>query len=324
MKNKEFFIGKLPPPIGGVTVFNQRKLECLNSNAQDVSFVLIEPKNTKFFQILLAFQSKFIVHISAANFLLILLACLFAKKDTIIFYDHNSSRHFINYPKWKKKIYEVFLNKCKIVFLVNPHLIDNYKVFDGFYALRKKMEIISAFLPPVITEKKDILNSYDNYLLEIYNSCLLAEKRRLVITSAFQPNLDANGKDIYSLNYLIDCFLELSSKFSEYYFLIAIANYPDTKFSQQVKNKVESFKNINSNLIFLENDKKIWPLLQVTKLFVRATTTDGDSVSLKEALHFGASVLASDVVPRPENVMLFNLENDNLSQKICEYLGADE
>ena len=60
----------------------------------------------------------------------------------------------------------------------------------------------------------------------------------------------------------------------------------------------------------------------MTKLFIRATTTDGDSVSLREALYFGAPILASDVVPRPDGVMLFNLEKDDLSQKVDEYLGS--
>jgi hypothetical protein len=39
-------------------------------------------------------------------------------------------------------------------------------------------------------------------------------------------------------------------------------------------------------------------------------------ILLVEALYFGAPVLASDVVPRPDGVMLFNLEKDDLSQKL--------
>ncbi|MFZ7241036.1 hypothetical protein ACLSYN_08210, partial [Avibacterium avium] len=95
---------------------------------------------------------------------------------------------------------------------------------------------------------------------------------------------------------------------------------PETNFGQKIKEKVYLLTGKYDNLLFLENNKKIWPLLKITKLFIRATTTDGDSVSLKEALYFGAPVLASDVVPRADGVMLFNLEKDNLSEKIDEYL----
>ncbi|MHC3125322.1 hypothetical protein NL42_16885, partial [Acinetobacter sp. GN11] len=84
-----YFIGKLPSPIGGVTVFNQRKLEQLTNSFPNVNFVLIEPNKKNLFKILLVLRSKSIKHLSASNFLLILLASLFAKYQTVIFYDHN-------------------------------------------------------------------------------------------------------------------------------------------------------------------------------------------------------------------------------------------
>jgi glycosyltransferase involved in cell wall biosynthesis len=40
-------------------------------------------------------------------------------------------------------------------------------------------------------------------------------------------------------------------------------------------------------------------------LFVRPTNTDGDSVSIREALHLGLPVVASDAVSRPEVCSIF-------------------
>lgn len=318
MKSKEFFIGKLPAPLGGVTVFNQRKLEQLGNNT---NIVLLEPFKKNLFKIVMALRSSDIKHLSASNFLLILLAYFFSRYTTVVFYDHNSSRHFSSLSAWKKVIYLRFFLKCKNIMLVNEHLKENYKIFDKFTEINNKFEIISAFLPPAKAELVDILSTYDDQLLNLYNKALKNSERKIILTSAFQPNLDANGKDIYSLKDLIDIFCILAQKYKDDYFLVAIASYPETNFSQDIKAKVRSLTGKYDNLLFLANDTKIWPLLQVTKLFIRATTTDGDSVSLREALYFGAPVLASDVVPRPDGVMLFNLEKDDLSQKVDEYLG---
>lgn len=320
--DKIYFIGKLPSPIGGVTVFNQRKLEQLINNSPNVNFILIEPNKKNFLKILLVLKSKSIKHLSASNFLLILLASFFAKYKTVIFYDHNSSRHFSSLATWKRTIYLNFFLKCKSIMLVNEHLKENYKIFSGFQKINEKFETVSAFLPPAKAELNDILCTYDQKLLGLYQKTLKNQQRKLILTSAFQPNLDVKGADIYTLNSLIDIFCQLAPKYKDDYFLVAIASYPETSFSQEIKAKVHSLTGKYENLFFLENDRKIWPLLQVTKLFIRATTTDGDSVSLREALYFGAPVLASDVVPRPDNVMLFNLEKDDLSQKIDEYLGS--
>jgi glycosyltransferase involved in cell wall biosynthesis len=320
--DKIFFIGKLPSPIGGVTVFNQRKLEQLSNNTKNANIVLLEPCKKNILKIVVALRSKEIKHLSASNFILILLACFFARYGTVIFYDHNSSRHFSSLLNWRKEIYLKFFRKCKNIMLVNEHLKENYRVFNEFNEINNKFVTISAFLPPAKAELADILSTYDQRLLDLYETALKNKQRKIILTSAFQPNLDSKGADIYTLSCLIDIFCELALKYKDDYFLVAIANYPETSFSQEIKEKVRLLTDKYDNLIFLENDKKIWPLLTVTKLFIRATTTDGDSVSLREALYFGAPVLASDVVPRPDGVMLFNLEKDDLNQKVDEYLGS--
>ena len=38
---------------------------------------------------------------------------------------------------------------------------------------------------------------------------------------------------------------------------------------------------------------------------VRPTNTDGDALSIREAMYFKISVIASDVTTRPENTIIF-------------------
>lgn len=321
MSKKQYFIGKLPPPVGGVTVFNQRKFEQLKQNSLSDTIVLLEPTSKNLLKIVTAFNSNNIKHLSASNFVLILLATLFAKKNTIIFYDHNSSRHIKEMSDHKQKIYQRFFDNCKTIALVNEHLNSNYQMFSSYQALEKKFEIISAFLPPTQVETQDILATYPKDILALYNQLKNSNQRNLIITSASTPNLDSKGQDIYSLDKLIEIFYEFACNYPDYYFVIAIAEFQNTEFSNQIESKITRLEKVYPNLIFLKDNIKIWPLFEVTKLLIRATTTDGDSVTVKEALYFGATVLASDVVPRPKEVKLFDIVEDDLKKEIEFYLS---
>ena len=68
----------------------------------------------------------------------------------------------------------------------------------------------------------------------------------------------------------------------------------------------------------------MFELMKVTDVFVRNTSTDGDSLSVKEALYLHKKVICSDAVDRPLGVRLFHysdseslescLANDNYDQ----------
>ncbi len=56
---------------------------------------------------------------------------------------------------------------------------------------------------------------------------------------------------------------------------------------------------------------QFWPVYKRVHAFLRLTSTDGDSISIREAIHFGCPVLASDVVPRPDGVKLYGYGNQD-------------
>ena len=84
-------------------------------------------------------------------------------------------------------------------------------------------------------------------------------------------------------------------------------------------NEVSQFKNI----IVIKGGVSQLSVLDNTKVLLRLTKTDGDSVSVKEALDFGASVIASDVCPRPSDVILVSLEDTDNTVHILENLIKD-
>ncbi len=58
-------------------------------------------------------------------------------------------------------------------------------------------------------------------------------------------------------------------------------------------------------------------LIKKSALTIRATRTDGDSLSIRESLYSGVLVIASDVTTRPEGTIIFKNEDvEDLEHKI--------
>ena len=101
---------------------------------------------------------------------------------------------------------------------------------------------------------------------------------------------------------------------------MAIAEFSKDDFGDKIKKISEELKEKHKNFLLLTNNTPIWPLFDYGLIFLRITTTDGDSVSLKEALFFDCPVLATDVVSRPNGTKLFNLLDDDLFDEVCKII----
>jgi glycogen(starch) synthase len=75
----------------------------------------------------------------------------------------------------------------------------------------------------------------------------------------------------------------------------------------EVKSQIEGLDGLDQHVMFtgaLPNDVVLGVMKKLT-IFVRPTYTDGDSISVREALALGIPVVASDTGYRPDGVILF-------------------
>jgi glycosyltransferase involved in cell wall biosynthesis len=64
-------------------------------------------------------------------------------------------------------------------------------------------------------------------------------------------------------------------------------------------------------------------VMSESDVFLRPTNTDGDAVSIREALYLGTPVVTSDAVPRPEPCVLFaNRDMKDFEKKVRQTLSA--
>ena len=131
----------------------------------------------------------------------------------------------------------------------------------------------------------------------------VAARRPLIAASAFRLRFH-EGVDLYGLDLLIDLAADLAERLpgAGIVFLLPEAGLPD--HLETCRSRIRE-RGLEERFLLWREPMEFVDLLERCDLMVRPTTTDGDSLSIREALHLGRRVLASDAVPRPRQATLF-------------------
>lgn len=124
----------------------------------------------------------------------------------------------------------------------------------------------------------------------------------MFVTNASAMNYDRKGNEIYGIKFLID-FL----KNSKCHLFVSDPSGDYSSF----------FRNADiENVDFITEQHSFYALIKQSDIVVRATSTDGDSLSVREALYAGKPVVATDCVDRPSGTILFKY-NDRQSFELA-------
>ncbi|MGN0884712.1 MAG: hypothetical protein ACI4P6_05895 [Candidatus Spyradosoma sp.] len=271
--HKILILGTLPPPIGGVTIHLLRFLKILDEKFDgDIYFWDYRRGSYKDF-FLLFIQAK-IVHLHLSNSLLRLLFTFFSfllkKRAILTFHGKLGSRNHIG------NICDFFaLKLCSIPILLNDSSLELARTKN------QNSILIPAFLPP---QEKGFLNEGIRKLLKK----IKFEYEFLFTTNTFDLVYDTDGREVYGISDLVELF----SSFPRYCLLIS--DPKGSNYKMILKHKAS----IPQNVKFLPLPHPYFEILKHSDVMIRNTTKDGDSLSVKEALFLGKSVLATDTVSR--------------------------
>lgn len=112
----------------------------------------------------------------------------------------------------------------------------------------------------------------------------------------------SGSSDLYGAYALID-LLECLPQVRLVYFAYRITLGEDKQ--QQLAREIRRRRMERRYLLF-RSDIELFPVMNHFDLLVRPTLSDGDANSVREALHAGLPVVASDCVKRPEGVVTFH------------------
>jgi hypothetical protein len=277
-------IGKPSPPIGGVTIHVSRLLEYLATTSLSYNFYDLR-KFSPFLFISNILKHKY-VHLHSSSVYLRLLfsiICIVFRVKSIVTIHGNLYR----YHKIKNLIDILTIKLC-----VLPIVINKYS-YNIAYKINKNVQLISAYLPSIKQEK---LSTEIIAILEKLKN----RYKYLVVTNAFALTYDKNKNEIYGIDFLIRFFKNTSN----YGFVISD---PSGDYYKKYFMCISECDNIE----IIGYPHPFIGILEYADIYIRYTSTDGDSLSIHEAIDAGVKVITTDVVDRPESVYLIKRDNYN-------------
>ena len=160
-----------------------------------------------------------------------------------------------------------------------------------------KVSTIPAFIPATDVTLKE--ESLPPDVVEFH-----IKHKPLIITYAHGPDLH-KGDDLYGLDLIVQLAQELRADFPQIGFVVVIPEITNESYFRKLRMNIRE-NGLESFFYFaIGNHFSFVPFLQYADLFIRATKTDGDALTLRESLYYRIPSVASDVCYRPEGTILF-------------------
>lgn len=322
-------IGPFPPPYGGVSVHVKRMMLYLINNNIEVTIYNESKDYTKNsnnikdietyrkFIFKIFFLKGDIIHFHTINKKIRILMgfyMIFNKKIVLTIHGESLHDQLRQSSNLIKKLLLLSISKINKIICVNPNTIDE---LISLGISNKNLIYIPAYINPIENEY-DFTNIPQNVWNFINNSNFLISSNGCV---RFYRN-----EDLYGIDMLIELVKKLKCKGYNVNLLIALLgtdmeNYSEKSYREDLKKKINEYNLQNYIMIFEVSDTEFYPILKKSKLFLRPTNTDGDAVSIREALYYKVPAIASDVVKRPEGTILFKTRNlDDLYKKTIQVI----
>jgi glycosyltransferase involved in cell wall biosynthesis len=307
-------VSPFPPYLGGVSVSVQRLADVLINKGYDVVKFNTHSENVTYrkYKIL-----KYLKFISLPIFILT------HKRFDVIHFHVSGIFTKLYISTWRL----LFSNKTKFIVTIHGEIdhiltskLGSYSLskFDKIicvkqgdslnlpYSLKTKTIEIPAFIPPIISD--NFSDKIPNLLLEF----LKRDSLKLLINGAI---ISSNKfLDLYGFKDSIILLKKLRNIGKNVDLIIIILGSVSDNESKAYLNSLKEYtmrNGLDEYIYWVENiNMELWPILKKIQVFLRPTKSDGDALSIRESLYLNIPVIASDVVPRPINTIVYSLDSE--------------
>lgn len=312
-------IGPVPAPAGGVSIHLWRLMHLLQDQfdidlvdeSRNIKPAYFNIRQKKFFHYWkkVAKADFLFLHsgLNALRFFHILSGKLLGKKIVLTLHAYPEEKSALN--RW---IDERFFGWCDIVISVNNEMLERITIPSH------KIFVQYAFLPPVMKEEKELPENVKQLLQE-----QKAKGKKIIVSNAWR--LDRfNNQDVYGVDMCIAAVQKIKEAGIPVHFIFNVATIDMygpayDAYQQQIRENglEDAFSLINEELSFVK-------LMEQADVVVRPTNTDGDSLSIREAIFLNKPIISSDVVKRPEGTLLFkNRNQDSFEESLISVLSKN-
>ena len=177
----------------------------------------------------------------------------------------------------------------------------------------ERITVAPAYIPP--------RDDADASSLPAYVRDFLGAHSPVLSTYGWKLAIDGQGVDMYGFDQCIEMVRALKADFPGIGFAVSLPQVNDADYFRDLNARVAA-SGIEGNVLFItEPLDDVHVLWKASDVFVRATSTDGDAVAVREALSHAVPVVASDASTRPDGVVLFETRNlEAMTQAVREVL----
>ena len=320
---KVSLIGPYPPPYGGVSIHIQRLKEQLETRhigcvvydssrvAKKEANVIVVGNILKWSLGQLLLYRGDIIHSHGYSPVLqgILSLVAIIKRKRMVVTLHSFRYDIKNMGLLDRFAFWIARKAQSYFIAVGPEIKDKI-ISLGVRA--ENVEVIPSFIPPPVRERD--IAEIPQEVWDFINS------HRSVISANASAIRFYNGQDLYGIDMCIDLCANLKQYYPKIGFVFCVPDIGDYEYFSKMKQRIAE-KGIEDNFWFQTKSCQLYPIIMKSDVFVRPTNTDGDAVSLREALYFKVPSIASNVVPRPEGTILFeNRGIDDFTSKVRDVL----
>lgn len=315
-KKNVLFIGPLPPPVGGVSIHIKRLCSLIgddfNIDYVDESHSIKEDYfNLRTYKLFSYFRKvrrsdMLYVHSGKRQLVIfhVLIGKLFWKKVILTVHGYPyANRSLLNF------IDSMFYSMADRIIVVNSFILDRVKLPP------RKCVVKSAFVPPVMEYEPELPGHLLDWIRKEKNC-----GRLILSANAYQLKY-FNSQDLYGLDMCIEAAGRLISKGFPVSFIYIVSSVDKNRdLFENYQRQIISGK-FSDHFLLLNEQISFVKLITYSDIILRPTNTDGDALTIREAILFGRPVLASDVIPRPSETILFkNRDDDDLERKLISMI----
>ncbi len=311
-KRRLLLIGPFPDPKGGVSIHLVR-LSRLMANDFILDTIDESPiikasyfniRSLNIFKYLAKIIKSDIIHIhssiSVLRYLHFVVGKLFFKK--IIVTMHSWSMENKSVAETKRNAF--LLRNVDNVITVND-------IIPQYFNLKNYL-IQPAFIPPFMKDE----NPLPAELISVIEN-KRKEGRSILVANAYRLD-DYQGVDLYGLDMCIDLVKDFVKNEDESIFLIFIVSSlaKGAEKYAAFQKRIQDEK-LESGILLAHLDLSFVKLIESADIVLRPTNTDGDALTIREALFLNKVIISSDVVSRPDGTVLFKTRDpDDLLEKV--------
>ena len=312
LKKEIAIIGSFPPPYGGISVhlkqlskwlefknINYTLFNTHSASESNPNVVSINKYKKLWYLKFLAFHEYSICHLYSTSWFSRLAfgisAAIRPGKYIISIHGRSISTIVNRRVSIKRQITKWILHQMDIVIACNEEI--KKECISELNLNPNTVFMIPAYIVPAEKRKSTL----PNYLLSGMRDA------SPVLFAVGWVGQKYMGNDIYGFDMLIKLIENLKKDYPRIKLILSInggQNDEVMEFTEHARKRLDQHI-----IISAEDIEDISSIFKASDLFIRPTNTDGDSVSIREALFWGTPVIASDIVKRPEQCLTFRNRN---------------